>query len=286
MLPDDASAPAKFPSRRELQQQRKAQQNTRKGAAVVRSGATVVRGVLLGALAAATIAAPLSGFVGPESTQAVPTKVGVITAGDTDSWRNPEVLSAPEAVDLARVETAASRQRVRNPLSITNCVPGATSAANGDRVVTESAPIVWPLMEGTFSFASPFGTRFHPILGISRLHAGVDLSGPLGTPIYAVSDGVVVDSSTSGGYGYWLRIRHEYPNGEVYYSGYAHMYAQDVLVHVGDQVKAGQQVAAIGNTGYSTGPHLHFEVHDSFDTPFDPIPWLEQHARQIGQGCG
>lgn len=286
MQPDNLSAPTKFPTRRELQQQKNRKRTTSSSQGkIARSGAVAVRGVLLGALAAATIAAPLAGFVGPDSTQSVPTKIGILSAGTTESWRSAAGLRAPEAADLTRVDTAASRQRIRNPLSITNCVQGATAAANGDRVVTETAPIVWPLAEGTFTFASPFGTRFHPILGVSRLHAGVDLAGPLGTPIYAASDGVVVDSAPQGGYGYWVRIKHELPSGEVYYTGYAHMYAQDVLVHVGDVVKAGQQIAAIGNTGYSTGPHLHFEVHDSYDTPFDPMPWLQEHARQIGEGC-
>lgn len=286
MLPENESAPAKFPSRRELQQQRKAQTRGLNRPNAAGRFATLVRGTLLGSLAAATIVAPLAGFVGPENTQVVPSKIGVISAGAGQSWGSPQVLTAPEAVDLARVDTAVSRQRLRNPLAISNCIPGGTAAANGERVVTETAPIVWPLLDGTFSFASPFGNRFHPILGISRLHSGVDLAGSLGTPIYAASDGVVVESTTQVGTGYWVRIKHEYPSGEIYYTGYAHMYAQDVLVRVGDVVKAGQQIAAIGNTGYSTGPHLHFEVHDSFDTPIDPMPWLHEHARQVGQGCG
>ncbi|MDO5721609.1 MAG: M23 family metallopeptidase [Actinomycetaceae bacterium] len=277
--PDAAQSP--FPSRRELKKQRETASG--KGRNLRRPVTAVARGLILASLAATTVAVPVTGFVGPEQSLTLPTKVGVIVPA-SESWAGAETVSAADAVGLSRVDTAASRERIRNPLEIGSCLENPVSA-NGERTVTEKISVVWPLAQGSFSFASPFGMRFHPILGISRLHAGADLAGPLGTPIYAAADGVVVDSAPQSGYGYWLRIRHEYPDGEVFYTGYAHMYAQDVLVHEGDVVTAGQQVASIGNTGYSTGPHLHFEVHDSSDTPFDPIGWLQENARESTREC-
>ncbi|MEZ5654985.1 MAG: peptidoglycan DD-metalloendopeptidase family protein [Sphingobium sp.] len=103
--------------------------------------------------------------------------------------------------------------------------------------------------------SSGFGMRFHPILGYSRLHAGVDYAARTGTPIYAVTDGRVSYAGRHGGHGNYVKLTH---NGGLA-TGYAHM--SRIAVHSGERVKRGQVIGYVGSTGLSTGPHLHYEVY-------------------------
>jgi murein DD-endopeptidase MepM/ murein hydrolase activator NlpD len=102
--------------------------------------------------------------------------------------------------------------------------------------------------------SSNFGRRSDPFLGFSKMHTGIDFAAPIGTPIMAAGDGVVEDAKWWGGYGRWVRIRH---NGE-WQTGYGHMSA--IAVKPGQHVTQGQVIGYVGSTGRSTGPHLHFEV--------------------------
>ena len=104
--------------------------------------------------------------------------------------------------------------------------------------------------------SSRFGRRYHPILKRYRGHDGVDYAAPAGTKIYASGDGVVAMAKWNGGYGKYIKIRH---NAE-YSTGYAHMRAFAKGIRPGVRVKQGQVIGYVGNTGLSTGPHLHFEV--------------------------
>lgn len=103
---------------------------------------------------------------------------------------------------------------------------------------------------------SRFGMRRHPILGFNRMHQGIDFGAGSGTPIMAAGDGVVVEARRWGGYGNWLRIRH---NGG-WETGYAHLSRYGNGVRPGQRVRQGQVVAYVGSTGASTGPHLHYEI--------------------------
>jgi murein DD-endopeptidase MepM/ murein hydrolase activator NlpD len=103
---------------------------------------------------------------------------------------------------------------------------------------------------------SSFGMRRHPILGYNRMHQGIDFGAGTGTPIVAAGDGVVVEARRWGGYGNWLRIRHN--NG--WETGYAHLSRYGKGMRPGARVRQGQVVAYVGSTGASTGPHLHYEV--------------------------
>ncbi len=101
---------------------------------------------------------------------------------------------------------------------------------------------------------SGFGKRRHPVLGYTKMHRGVDFGAPSGTPIYAAGDGTVETAGRNGGYGNYIRIRH---NG-TYKTAYAHL--SRIKVKQGSRVRQGQIIGLVGSTGRSTGPHLHYEV--------------------------
>ncbi|MBN43106.1 MAG: peptidase M23 [Alphaproteobacteria bacterium] len=114
--------------------------------------------------------------------------------------------------------------------------------------------------------SSRFGNRKHPILGYTRLHAGVDFAAPTGTPIYAAGDGTVEIAKTNGGYGKYIRIRH---NG-TYSTAYAHLNGYARGIRRGKRVRQGQVIGYVGSTGRSTGPHLHYEIHRD-GRPINPL---------------
>ncbi|UBI02295.1 M23 family metallopeptidase [Corynebacterium freneyi] len=105
-----------------------------------------------------------------------------------------------------------------------------------------------------------------------RMHNGIDIANSVGTPIYAVMSGTVIDSGPASGFGNWIRIRHN--DGSV--SVYGHM--ETLSVSVGQTVGAGEYIAGMGNRGHSTGSHLHFEIHPDGSTPVDPEPWFAEHG--------
>ncbi len=123
---------------------------------------------------------------------------------------------------------------------------------------------VWPTA-GVVS--SGYGNRLHPILGVYRLHAGIDLGTRHGQPVYAARTGVVVNAGPWGGYGNAVVINH----GSGVSSVYAHL--SQVTVRPGDIVVTRDLVGNIGSTGLSTGPHLHFEIRLN-GTPVDPLGYL------------
>ena len=103
--------------------------------------------------------------------------------------------------------------------------------------------------------SSGFGKRRHPISGYTRMHKGVDFAAPTGTPIYAAGDGVVEAAGWLGGYGNYVRVRHN----STYKTAYAHL--SRIEVKPGQRVSQRDVIGRIGSTGRSTGPHLHYEVH-------------------------
>ncbi|MEO6152441.1 MAG: M23 family metallopeptidase [Croceibacterium sp.] len=103
--------------------------------------------------------------------------------------------------------------------------------------------------------SSGFGMRRHPILGYSRLHAGMDFAAPYGSPIYAVTDGMVQYAGWHGGHGNFVKLAHGGGLG----TGYGHM--SRIAVAPGMRVRRGQVIGYVGSTGLSTGPHLHYEVY-------------------------
>jgi murein DD-endopeptidase MepM/ murein hydrolase activator NlpD len=111
------------------------------------------------------------------------------------------------------------------------------------------------IVNGT-RMSSGFGPRMNPVLGTPELHEGVDVAAPMGEPIHAAADGMVIIAWLCGSYGNYVRIRH----ADDIATGYAHVSRFAKGIFSGVHVKAGQVIAYVGSTGLSTGPHLHYEV--------------------------
>lgn len=126
-------------------------------------------------------------------------------------------------------------------------------------------PTSWPVEGGRIT--SEFGMRVHPITRKNTMHEGMDIAAPAGTPIHASAPGIVTFSDLKGGYGKTVTIDHGYG----FTTSYAH--CRKLLVGPGQSVRQGQVIAEVGNTGFSTGPHLHFEVQ-RLGIVVDPMQYL------------
>ena len=135
-------------------------------------------------------------------------------------------------------------------------------------------------MQGTGNFThpldgvitSPFGMRYHPILHYTKLHTGTDFAG--GSVIHAADDGRVLMTVVSTAYGNFTVIDHGMVDGKHLTTAYAHQ--ARFLVRPGDVVHKGDPIGIVGQTGYATGPHLHFEVREN-GTVVDPVTFLARH---------
>lgn len=172
-----------------------------------------------------------------------------------------ELLKEEEALEEKLQKIAAKESIVSNNSTSDNSNSGSSSTSNA--VISNGS---WPV-PGYSRISSPFGYRIHPVLGTKKLHTGIDIPAPTGTPAVAVASGTVIYSGVQGSYGNTVMIRHD--NGLV--SLYAHN--SSLVVKVGDRVKKGQVVTKIGSTGRSTGPHLHFEIRVN-GTPQNPLNYL------------
>ncbi|MBF6331436.1 M23 family metallopeptidase [Nocardia transvalensis] len=161
--------------------------------------------------------------------------------------------------------------------------PAAAPAPAADVHAAPPADAPWPMAKP----ARAIHPTVRPVAGVltsgfgmrwGALHAGVDFGEALGTPIASVTDGVVIEAGPASGFGLWVRVRQD--DGTI--GVYGHV--NDILVSVGQQVRAGDIIATVGNRGFSTGPHLHYEVWTS-DTgdKIDPLPWLAARGIDCGQ---
>lgn len=133
----------------------------------------------------------------------------------------------------------------------------------GDKLA--SIPAIQPVSNQDLTrIASGFGVRIHPIYGIAKMHYGLDFTAPQGTPIYATGDGLVTTSGVGNGTGNQVIINHGYGYETVY------MHMARIKAQVGQRVKRGEVIGWVGNTGASTGPHCHYEVHINGE-PVDPV---------------
>lgn len=172
-------------------------------------------------------------------------------------------VSAPNSNDMKEVERSISM---------------AGSLAQVIKVRQRAVTMLPTLQPCRGTFTSPFGVRVHPISGKVKMHEGMDLAAPNGTPIYASGDGIVSMAERHNGYGNEVMIDH----GLGYQTLYGH--TSKMLVKEGDTVKRGQIIALVGSTGASTGPHLHYEVWvdgvkvDPSGFLMEPLPELPKPA--------
>ena len=176
---------------------------------------------------------------------------------DTAERAYNELMASSASITAMLQQRAAERAAAAAAASQSGGGGGATWVQGSGQL---AAPVVAPI-------TSDFGWRIHPIYGTRRLHAGTDFGVDEGTPVHAADGGVVVEAGWISGYGYTVIIDH----GNGMSTLYAHN--SDVAVSPGQTVSKGQVVSYSGNTGGSTGPHLHFEVRINGE-PTDPMGYL------------
>ena len=182
------------------------------------------------------------------------------TALDVAASERAKVLKQYKSVQ-------AEQQRIAALLAKQAAAEAARLAAGGSLsfTPTDVEGFQWPI-EGV-RVGQGVGPRVHPVYGYRSCHTGVDLGAPSGTPIRATAAGIVVINATGGPYGNHTLISH----GNGLFSMYAHQ--SRFGAEEGQTVKKGDVIGYVGSTGYSTGPHLHFEIHVG-GTPYDPLGWF------------
>jgi murein DD-endopeptidase MepM/ murein hydrolase activator NlpD len=191
-----------------------------------------------------------------------------VLAADTSTLGGGLVTGSTDGMQIVSVAPAANASV--HAEEVTKAAAFAQERA--EREARLNRPLFVMYTKGVFT--SGFGYRW----GV--LHAGIDIANAIGTPIYAVADGVVIDAGPTAGYGAWVKIRHA--DGTVTLYGHVNTW----LVSKGDRVLAGDQIATIGNRGNSTGPHCHFEVLVNGTNRIDPVPWLAQRGLSPGNYVG
>ena len=153
-----------------------------------------------------------------------------------------------------------------------NGILGMLDRLNLYRIAVEKTPFAQPVL-AAYRFTSGFGPRRDPKTGGSRMHNGSDFASSHGTPIYATADGVVTHAGWQSGYGRLIKIRHEFG----FETRYAHL--ARIRVNVGERVSRGERIGDMGNSGRSTGTHLHYEVRLD-GKPVNPMTYIKA-ARDV-----
>ncbi|MEV4317500.1 M23 family metallopeptidase [Actinocrispum sp. NPDC049592] len=225
-------------------------------------GRVVVAAVALGAFAAAAAGQTLKGGAATASDDIAP-----LTGTDAAAafgGVGGEGSSAPEILTVARTtDGGVEAQKLTQSAQL---LANRTAKETADKLEASRPKYVKPA-QGVFT--SGFGYRW------GTTHFGIDIAGVFGSPIVAVTDGVVIEAGPASGFGLWVRIQHA--DGTI--SVYGHM--DSITVKEGARVKAGDQIARMGNRGQSTGTHCHFEIWDASGRKMDPKPWLAARGIQL-----
>jgi murein DD-endopeptidase MepM/ murein hydrolase activator NlpD len=171
-----------------------------------------------------------------------------------------QAARAQERAALAQQQAALAKQKAAAIKA------AAEKAAKAKAEAERKARQAWVRPINGASFTSGYGYRW------GRLHAGNDFAAPVGTPLVSMSTGTVVSAGYGGGYGNKVEI--QYWDGTV--SWYAHM--DSISVNVGEKVSPGEIVGRSGNTGRSTGPHLHLEIHPDGGAAINPAGWMQSRG--------
>ncbi|PTR30527.1 murein DD-endopeptidase MepM/ murein hydrolase activator NlpD [Rhodococcus sp. OK519] len=230
------------------------------------------RAAVIAVAAGAVVAAGQAAISGP-SQNSDHSEVALDEAGSVATTAMPQAAQFSNVAQTTSTSSAPQVLALANPTDLNQF---SNLLAKGQRFSEERAareaaarrPLFVLPAKGTYT--SSFGSRW------GTLHAGVDIANAIGTPIYTVADGVVIDSGPASGFGMWVRVQHA--DGTI--TVYGHI--NETLVTVGQKVMAGDQIATMGNRGFSTGPHLHFEVHLAGENKIDPLPWLATRGISLG----
>ncbi|OQO91147.1 M23 family metallopeptidase [Saccharomonospora piscinae] len=167
---------------------------------------------------------------------------------------------APVLLQVAQpTDASAEAQRLADSAEITEERLEREAAEAAAAAAEAARPKFVAPAQGVFS--SGYGARW------GGTHYGIDIANSIGTPIVAAADGTVIEAGPASGFGLWVRVQMD--DGTIHVYGHMDSYS----VAVGQRVEAGDQIAVIGNRGQSTGPHLHFEVHQN-GQKIDPQGWL------------
>ncbi len=203
-----------------------------------------------------------------------------------------EVRRSSETLDsvVARFKAGAEeRRRFKELVVRANNLPGIALLVpydldRGQRLLIPGVRVNFDTYRFPFEsqsrprISSPFGYRFHPVLKSRRMHDGLDIAKPYGTPVYAARSGRVLEVGWHEGYGQLIEIRHF--NGER--TRYGHL--SKIYVKPGDVVQRGKtMIGRVGSTGLSTGPHLHFEVRDKNGKAVNPSATIGQSSASSGR---
>ncbi|MFX0576069.1 peptidoglycan DD-metalloendopeptidase family protein [Nocardia nepalensis] len=224
------------------------------------------RAAVVAVAAGAVVAAGQAAFASPEQPS---------HAVDYEAGGQIHEIAA-QSVSVADPNAAPDSPQVLNVSAPTNLGQFGDMLQKGqkfaDDMAAQEASKLRPLFTkfAAGNFTSGFGARW----GVQ--HLGVDIAGPIGTPIYAVADATVIEAGPASGFGMWVRLLHD--DGTV--TIYGHI--DTATVSQGQRVLAGDQIATIGNRGFSTGPHCHFEVWLNGVDKVDPLPWLATRGISLG----
>ena len=159
----------------------------------------------------------------------------------------------PPLVYTAHITTPQAQQEPKKPLI--NDLPQPPVLTLPEHLSTATPPTQGILTTG---YTMRWGS----------FHKGIDIANTMGTPIYSVLDGVVTAAGPASGFGQWVKVRHSDSVTAIY------GHVETMQVHVGERVAAGQQIATMGSRGFSTGPHLHFQLERPDGSTLDPLVWL------------
>jgi murein DD-endopeptidase MepM/ murein hydrolase activator NlpD len=244
--------------------------------AAVAAGAVVAAGQTLASLALSAPDAPpvtISALqpvaqVIKDLPAAAGSGFGVNAIGGDQLTRNTLAIGALDPSSEVDIQNLAKATDIGQQLAKrASLIDAAESDGATDAHVVDDEVYVRPAVG---RFTSGFGGRW------GTTHYGIDVANAIGTPIYAVTDGVVEEAGPASGFGLWVVLRHSDGSSSVY------GHVNRMFVTVGEKVKAGEQIAEIGNRGASTGPHLHFEIWTADGTKINPLPWLAAHGIRVG----
>ncbi|MEU6152478.1 M23 family metallopeptidase [Actinosynnema sp. NPDC047251] len=218
-------------------------------------GRIVVAAVAVGAFAAAgagqTLHALGSGSDSPAQDEVTP--LAAASEGAAAFGVGGSGPAAPHVLPVSKTtDPAAEAQKLTKSARISEDREAAEAESKRPKYARPAAG----------DFTSGFGGRW------GEMHYGIDIAGPIGTPILSAADGVVIEAGPASGFGLWVKVEHS--DGTVTVYGHVDTYS----VRKGQQVRAGEQIARMGNRGFSTGPHLHFEVWNPGGMKINPLSWL------------